>query len=132
MGNVTDPKTQQLRRPDAAQRFADTIRLHQVALDKAQILSRRCWIAIRLSDGGSDNTVYDDRSDALRHQLHETQCGYLPVPLERTSEYVCDSLLWYWEKMYAAGHRPKQDQIILIPGTFDGMIENILDSGGTL
>lgn len=129
---VTNPLKSQLRRPDAAQRARDTIALHQLALSKEQILSRRCWVAIRLSDGGSDNTVYDTREDAVKHQLYETQCGYLPVPLERTSEYVMDSLLWYWERMYAAGVRPKRDVLVYLPGTFDGMIENILDAGGSL
>lgn len=106
--------------------------MHQLALSKEEILSRACWIAIRLSDGGSDNMVYPSREAALDKQLFPTQCGYLPVPLERTSEYVTDSLLWYWEKMYDAGHRPADNRHVIVPGTFDGMIEDILRHGGNL
>lgn len=127
---MTNPLKSQLRRPDASARFRDTIALHQVALDRAHLLSRRCWVAIRLSDGGSDNTVYDSREAALDHQLFPTQCGYLPVPFERVSEYVCDSLLFYWEKMYDAGHRPLDNRHVIIPATFDGMIDAIIEAGG--
>jgi hypothetical protein len=38
------------------------------------------WVAARLSDGGTDGTVYDTRTDAVRHQLHEDQCCYLMIP----------------------------------------------------
>jgi hypothetical protein len=127
---MTNPLKKTMRRPDAAARFRDTVALHQVALDKQQLLSRRCWIAIRLSDGGSDNTVYDSREDAIHHQLFPTQCGYLPVPFERISEYVCDTLLWYWEKMYDAGHKPLDNSHVIIPGTFDGMMDAIRQVGG--
>lgn len=35
------------------------------------------WIAVRLSDGGYDGTLYDTRQDAVRHQQYEQQCAYL-------------------------------------------------------
>lgn len=38
------------------------------------------WVAARLSDGGTDGNIYDSRSDAVRHQLHENQCCYLVIP----------------------------------------------------
>jgi hypothetical protein len=34
------------------------------------------YVAIRLSDGGSDQVLYDTKRDAVRHQLHETLCAY--------------------------------------------------------
>lgn len=37
------------------------------------------WIAVRLSDGGTDGVMYDSRADAVRHQQHETQCAYLSL-----------------------------------------------------
>ena len=120
------------RLADAAARFRDTMHLHQQALPRDQLLARRAWVAIRLSDGGSDNTTYESRTEAIKHQIFSTQCGYLPVPLERIDLYTADSLLWYWEKMYDAGHRPKEDNILILPNTFDGMIEDILREGGTL
>jgi hypothetical protein len=38
------------------------------------------WVAIRLSDGGSDGEVYETRQDAIDHQLHETLCALRLVP----------------------------------------------------
>lgn len=35
------------------------------------------YIALRLSDGGSDGVLYDTHRDAVRHQIHEQQCYYL-------------------------------------------------------
>lgn len=35
------------------------------------------WIAIRLSDGGSDGILYDTKQDAVKHQYHEQQCAYV-------------------------------------------------------
>lgn len=37
------------------------------------------WVAVRLSDGGSDGVLYDKRRDAIRHQLHEQQCAYICI-----------------------------------------------------
>ena len=127
---MTSPVKKTLRRPDEAKRMRDVFGLHQVALSRDVLVSRRCWVAIRLSDGGSDNTIYDTREDAIDHQLFPTQCGYMPVPLERLDEFHCDSLLWYWEKMYDAGHKPLHNRPIIVPNTFDGMIEDILAAGG--
>jgi hypothetical protein len=38
------------------------------------------WVALRLSDGGSDGVLYDTRMQAIDHQLHPTQCCYLVIP----------------------------------------------------
>lgn len=35
------------------------------------------WIAVRLSDGGTDGVLYDSRRDAVLHQAYEKQCAYL-------------------------------------------------------
>jgi len=37
------------------------------------------WIAVRLSDGGTDGVLYDSRLEAVKHQAHETQCAYLSL-----------------------------------------------------
>jgi hypothetical protein len=34
------------------------------------------WVAIFLSDGSCDNKLYDSKAEAIRFQLHETQCAY--------------------------------------------------------
>jgi hypothetical protein len=59
---------------DAARRMCDLINLHLVAGNSFDL--RFKWMAFRLSDGGSDNVLYDTREDAIKHQLHESQCCY--------------------------------------------------------
>lgn len=92
----------------------DIIALHQMVLTRDEILAKR-FVAIRLSDGGSDGVVYETREDAIKHQLHETLCGYIQIPLERWSEQTCDLLLWYVRKRYDAGYRAAPDRQLIIP-----------------
>jgi hypothetical protein len=63
------------------------------------------WIASRLSDGSTDGTVYDSKSDAVRHQLDETQCAYLVVPPAPMPPAEATAWLELHDKMYAAGMR---------------------------
>lgn len=35
------------------------------------------WVAISLSDGSCDQRAYATKAEAVRWQLHETQCAYL-------------------------------------------------------
>lgn len=63
------------------------------------------WIAARLSDGGTDGTVYDSKSDAVRHQLDETQCAYLTVPPAPMPPHEATAYLELHERMYASGYR---------------------------
>lgn len=60
---------------DAAKRASDHVNMH-IAFNDFDTL-RNKWMAIRLSDGDSDGVLYDTKRDAVRHQLHETQCAYL-------------------------------------------------------
>jgi len=93
---------------DAAKRAADMINLH-LAADPSNV---GCWVAIRLSDGGSDGVVYDNaappldpRHHAIRHQLHETQCAYFnlrPGGITRADALI---FLRYNRMVYAAGGR---------------------------
>jgi hypothetical protein len=55
---------------DAAKRVSDTARLHVLAHGQAAIGR---WFACRLEDGSSDNTLYDSKRDAVRHQHHNEQ-----------------------------------------------------------
>jgi hypothetical protein len=64
-----------------------------------------CWLAIRLSDGGSDNVPYPTRADAIRHQLHETQCAYVKVPPGGMQPGEADVYLEYHRDLYDAGFR---------------------------
>lgn len=83
---------------DEARRAADIINMHIIA-------QRRGFVAIRLSDGGSDNVVYDTKDDAVRHQLHPQQCAYFQLQLTPIVPWECDVFLLYTRQMYAAGHR---------------------------
>jgi hypothetical protein len=62
------------------------------------------WIAARLSDGGTDGRIYDLRADAVRHQLHETQCAYVMVPPGAMPEHEASKFLELAERIYAAGY----------------------------
>lgn len=35
------------------------------------------WVAIFLGDGSCDLKLYESKAEAIRFQLHETQCAYL-------------------------------------------------------
>ena len=53
---------------DAAKRIADTYNLHRIGMGDAAIGR---WFAARLVDGTSDQTLYDSKPDAVRHQHHD-------------------------------------------------------------
>ena len=63
--------------PDRTRRAYDQIMTHVHGLGE-EAAGR--WVAIRLSDGGSDGVLYDSKPDATRHQLHEKQCAYVCIP----------------------------------------------------
>jgi hypothetical protein len=84
--------------PDDARRAADVINMHI-------LLGQRGWVAIRLSDGGSDGVVYDRREDAVRHQLHEHQCAYFLLSSIPVTPRETDVYLNYNRQLYDAGLR---------------------------
>lgn len=63
------------------------------------------WLAARLSDGKTDGVIYDSRDDAIRHQLHETQCAYLVVPPGPMPPAEATAWLSLQERLYDAGMR---------------------------
>lgn len=62
---------------DFAKRAFDVMNMH--VLGKGEEAWGK-WVAFRLSDGGSDNHLYDTREQAIHFQLHPTQCCYLMIP----------------------------------------------------
>lgn len=62
---------------DHAKRAYDIMQLHIIGKGEE---AWGKWCAFRLSDGGSDNVLYDTREAAIAHQLHPTQCCYLVIP----------------------------------------------------
>jgi hypothetical protein len=84
---------------DAARRCADIVTLHTVCGQVGR------WVAIRLSDGGSDGAVYDTRADAVRHQLHEQLCAYVKIQPDGMSARAAHEFLRYHRDLYDAGFR---------------------------
>ena len=60
---------------DAGKRASDILNVYIVHMRWDDIKTR--FVAIRLSDGGSDGVIYDNKRDAINHQLHEQQCAYV-------------------------------------------------------
>lgn len=96
---------------DAARRCADIITGHIVLGNSGR------WAAIRLSDGGSDGIPYDTRADAIRFQLHETQCAYVKIPIDRMEPQHAEIFLRFNRLAYDAGFRltDPDDKRELIP-----------------
>lgn len=63
------------------------------------------YIAARLSDGATDGVIYDTRADAIRHQLHETQCLYVMVQPGLLTEREATQLIDVHRRVYDAGFR---------------------------
>lgn len=104
------------RYSDAARRCADQIRLH-LAADREQAI--HSWVAIRLSDGGSDGILYNLKKDAVRHQFHEFQCMYLKIPANGLfTAQIAERLLEMHRQLYDAGMRladPDADLEVVVP-----------------
>lgn len=61
---------------DSAKRAYDTVRLHVQFATWEERVQGEPYVALRLSDGGSDGRRYATKRDAVRAQLHEQQCAY--------------------------------------------------------
>jgi hypothetical protein len=85
---------------DEARRCSDAINLHVTSLGWE---ATKKWVAVRLSDGGSDGTLYDSRRDAIRHQLHEQQCAYVCIHPGGMNPCQAESYLRMQRQTYDAG-----------------------------
>jgi hypothetical protein len=87
---------------DAAKRISDAVNTHFWALG---FDSKRKWIAVKLFDGRGGETLYDSKSDAIRHQLDEFVCAY--ICLTGAPMQVCEAevILAVHRKAYDAGFR---------------------------
>jgi hypothetical protein len=84
---------------DAAKRVYDTYSLHKMAAG-AGALGR--WIACALADGTSDNTLYDDRGAAVRHQ-HHNEDRYVFIPIRPGSFTPCEAQILLTHSRMLAG-----------------------------
>lgn len=88
---------------DEAKRASDVVNLALIADPEG---NRNRWIAIRLSDGGSDGVLYDTPADAAWHQLHYQMCMYVQIPWSGLPAREAEILLAYHRRVYDAGNRP--------------------------
>lgn len=103
---------------DEARRCADIVNLHLAAGHAGR------WCAIRLSDGGSDSVVYDTRAEAIRHQLHETQCMYIKIPPTSVTAREVAVMLTLYRQAYAAGFRisgPDDPRELILPDRIEDL-----------
>lgn len=111
------PNTGPFGRPipsDAAKRASDIIQTHLLADTEG---NRDRWVAIRLSDGGSDGTTYDTVADAANAQLHYQQCMYIRIPWAGMPAHEAEVMLAYHRKVYDNGNRPPylQGYVPIVP-----------------
>lgn len=93
---------------DRAKNCYDTIMqlVHDIDVDTRMFA--HAWVAIRLSDGGSDGQLYDKKQAAVRFQLHEMQCAYFSfrfAPNGFSSAKEAAIFLAWHEAAYDAGMR---------------------------
>lgn len=115
---MSQPDLSSMMRPGAfhdeaaAKRFHQALIVHRLGLSHDEIIAKR-FIAVRLSDGSSDGVAYDDRVEALNHQLNPEWCCPFQIPVDVIDVHVCDSLLWYMRTAYDNGYRPHHGHLIL-------------------
>jgi hypothetical protein len=88
--------------PDEAKRMSDAVMLHWISLGWESVGK---WVAIRLSDGGSDNTLYEKKREAVRHQADEFLCAYVKLHPGGMSPCEAHIMLTFTRKAYDAGFR---------------------------
>ena len=96
---MTEPPENGPQYSDAARRCSDIVNMHVAA----GVWNK--FVAIRLSDGGSDGVVYDTKADAVRHQLHETLCAYVFITPDGMSHRSAENFLRVNRQLYDAGMR---------------------------
>lgn len=75
------------------------------------------WLAISLSDGSCDMKPYVSKEEAIRFQLHETQCAYIclnGIPTLGEMRYFLDTC----EQLYDQGLKLADPATYLNPETF--------------
>jgi hypothetical protein len=117
---------------DAAKRMADIIN-GLVSFTPVWDL-RTKWIAVRLSDGGTDGVLYDSRDDAIRHQIDERFCAYVCMAsmVQGAKPLDCAIYLEFHRQAYDANmrlHEPEAPQLILPTSVYDRMTGRVRDRG---
>lgn len=95
-----------------AQRAHEHLNLLRVVQGEASLSGR--WVAISLADGSIKQETYDTKQEAVRFQLHETQCAYLCItgfPTLGEMRYFLDEN----ENLYDAGMRLADPDVYVNP-----------------
>lgn len=106
---------------DAARRMADAVNIHLAAVGLAAVGK---WVACRLSDGVSDQVLYDTKRHAVRHQVHEQLCAYVHVPVTGMTAAQAQRYLDFTRQCYDNGIRiinnVDEDAHVAIPIDYRG------------
>jgi len=94
---------------DAAHRIADIVGMHFAADRDATWMK---WAAFALSDGRSDNNVYDTKEDAARHQVAPEYCLYIHM-VDAITPQEAETLLNVNRQIYDAGYRSDPDNPVV-------------------
>lgn len=107
-----DALTQEER--DAGKRMADAVNMHvEVARATREQRTTAPFIAIDLADGRCpDGTLYDSRSDAVRHQSSDYRF-YVKIPPTSMSEREALVCLMYARRAYATGHVFAEEEVVM-------------------
>jgi hypothetical protein len=97
-----DPGCPVEKHSDAARHCSDAVNLHVSALG---FDAMKKWVAVRLSDGRSDGTLYDTKRDAVRHQSSEQLCAYVCIPPNGMGVCSAEAFLAVHRKLYTSGFR---------------------------
>jgi hypothetical protein len=87
---------------DLGRRASSIINSH-LAIDREYATGK--WVALRMSDGGSDGVLYDTRADAINHQLHEQYCCYIKITRDGITDAHARRFIELNRKLYDAGCR---------------------------
>lgn len=110
---------------DEAKRISDIVNAYLVFTPHDEIMTK--WIAIKLSDGTTDGTLYDSRREAIRYQLSANQCAYLSfrnIANGITPSEAGRYLAWARGVAKAGGIMPDPDEQYGGPEAFMGVSQN--------
>lgn len=94
---------------DAAKRVYDTYHLHRTA-DLYGGLGK--WFASALADGSSDGSLYDSKSDAIKHQHHnENYYTFIQISMENLTVCAAEVMLSLARRLYDAGLRMTDPEV---------------------
>lgn len=93
----TESPTSKRQWQDKGKRASEIVAQH-LETDREQAI--HSWVAIRLSDGGSDGVLYPLKEIAVEFQLHETQCAYLRILPTGISPHEARSFLYSIAQLY--------------------------------